>query len=62
MVNFVPLEERNAITNLHPIGRLGEASGVANAGEFLLSDEASSFINGTSLLVDGGYTVQYTRI
>lgn len=57
MLKSVPLEERNAITNLHPIGRLGEASEVANAVAFLLSDEAS-FINGTSLLVDGGYTAQ----
>lgn len=57
MLKFVPLEERDIITTLHPIGRLGEASEVANTVVFLLSDEAS-FINGTSLLVDGGYTAQ----
>lgn len=36
-----------------PLGRLGTPWDVANAVEFLLSDEAS-FITGTELLVDGG--------
>ncbi len=43
------------LTSLHPVGRLGRPEEVANAALFLLSDEAS-FITGTDLLVDGGFT------
>ncbi len=43
------------LTSLHPVGRLGRSVEVANAALFLLSDEAS-FITGTDLLVDGGFT------
>jgi NAD(P)-dependent dehydrogenase (short-subunit alcohol dehydrogenase family) len=39
----------------HMIKRLGEPREVANAALFLASDEAS-FITGTHLMVDGGYT------
>ncbi len=39
-----------------PMGRPGEASEVAAAVAFLLSDEAG-YITGTSLVVDGGYGV-----
>lgn len=41
----------------HPIGRLGRPEDVAHAIAFLASDEAS-FITGTCLVVDGGYTAQ----
>jgi len=37
----------------HPIGRVGEASEVAEAVAFLASDKAS-FITGVALPVDGG--------
>ena len=37
--------------------RLGKASEIADAALFLASDDAS-FITGSSLLVDGGYTAQ----
>ena len=39
----------------HPVGRLGRASELANAALFLVSEEAT-FITGTDLIVDGGYT------
>jgi NAD(P)-dependent dehydrogenase (short-subunit alcohol dehydrogenase family) len=46
-----------AVLPLHPIGRLGEPSEVANLCAFLASDEAA-FITGVSYLIDGGYTAQ----
>jgi NAD(P)-dependent dehydrogenase (short-subunit alcohol dehydrogenase family) len=41
----------------YPMGRLGRPEEVARAIAFLASEEAS-FITGTSLVVDGGYTAQ----
>lgn len=43
------------LIGLHPMGRLGKAEEVANAFLFLASDEAS-FVTGTTLMVDGGFT------
>lgn len=48
---------KDELTRLHPLGRLGTPEEVANVVLFLASDRAS-FVNGTSLLVDGGYTAQ----
>jgi NAD(P)-dependent dehydrogenase (short-subunit alcohol dehydrogenase family) len=42
--------------NLHLLG-FGEPSDIADAATFLLSD-ASTWITGTSLVVDGGYTAK----
>jgi NAD(P)-dependent dehydrogenase (short-subunit alcohol dehydrogenase family) len=39
-----------------PMGRMGDASDVANAALFLASDEAK-YITGTELIVDGGLTM-----
>ncbi len=45
------------IARMHPIGRAGQPEDVAKAVLYLASDE-SSWVTGTSLLVDGGYTAQ----
>lgn len=45
------------IIDLHPIGRLAQPKEIAYCALFLASEE-SSFVTGTSLLVDGGYTAQ----
>jgi NAD(P)-dependent dehydrogenase (short-subunit alcohol dehydrogenase family) len=41
-----------------PPGRLAQATEIANAALFLASDE-SSFVNGSTFLVDGGITAAY---
>ena len=41
-----------------PMGRLAQAREIANAALFLASDE-SSYVNGTTFLVDGGLTAAY---
>lgn len=50
-------EAKKAFAAFHPVGRVAEAREIAGPILFLLSDE-SSFITGTSLLVDGGITAQ----
>ncbi len=42
---------------LHPLGRRGVPADVANAALFLAAD-ASAFITGTCLVVDGGLTIR----
>ena len=41
----------------HPLGRLARVEEIAGAALFLACDDAS-FITGTDLIVDGGYTAQ----
>lgn len=47
----------NAITGLHPMGRLGEAPEVAELVVWLGSDKAS-FVTGAYYAIDGGYLAQ----
>jgi len=51
-------EEKNTRLNRIPLGRFGRAEDVVWAGVFLASDE-SSWMTGTSFVVDGGITVNY---
>ncbi|MEM0161307.1 MAG: SDR family NAD(P)-dependent oxidoreductase [Thermoplasmata archaeon] len=46
-----------ALKKLHPLGRLGKAEEIASVIVFLLSDD-SSFMTGSEVVVDGGYTAQ----
>lgn len=50
-----PEAARGAFVDRHPIGRLGRAEEVADGCLFLASDE-SSFMVGSELVIDGGYT------
>jgi len=56
MFESLPDESKKEIINMHPLG-LGKPEDIANACEFLLSD-ASSWITGTNLIVDGGYSAR----
>jgi NAD(P)-dependent dehydrogenase (short-subunit alcohol dehydrogenase family) len=51
----MPEEMVKPILDLQPIGRWGRPEEVAEAAVWLCSD-AASFITGTTLLIDGGYT------
>jgi NAD(P)-dependent dehydrogenase (short-subunit alcohol dehydrogenase family) len=53
----VPAEALPTLTQLHPLGRLGEADEVARLVLFLASSEAT-FITGAAYLIDGGYTAR----
>jgi 3alpha(or 20beta)-hydroxysteroid dehydrogenase len=49
----------SALQKLIPLGRLGEATEIANTAAFLGSS-ASSYITGQNLVVDGGFTSGHT--
>jgi 3(or 17)beta-hydroxysteroid dehydrogenase len=46
---------REMLTEKHPIGRLGTAEDIAR-GILFLASEDSSFMTGSELVIDGGYT------
>jgi len=50
-------EVRRGIADTTPLGRFGEARELIGAAVFLAS-EASSFVTGTSLIIDGGWTAR----
>ncbi len=50
-------EKRDYMANLHPVGRVGRSDDIARGVLYLL-DPANTFVTGTSLLVDGGFTAQ----
>jgi NAD(P)-dependent dehydrogenase (short-subunit alcohol dehydrogenase family) len=51
-----PVAEARAAAEITPLGRVGTLEEVANGALFLASDE-SSFMTGTSLLLDGGIII-----
>ena len=59
LMKFLDTEEKKQRRLVHiPMGRFGEGKEIAAAALFLASDE-SSFVTGSSLVVDGGITAAY---
>ncbi|MCC5940365.1 MAG: SDR family oxidoreductase [Balneolaceae bacterium] len=50
-------EQLTKVTDRYPLKRLGKPEDVAHAVIYLLSD-ASNWVTGTNILIDGGYTLQ----
>ena len=57
ILDFLDESALQKAVDLHPIGRLGTSDEIAHAVTFLLS-EGSSFLVGTQLIADGGYTAR----
>ena len=53
-----PTDRARAIWAHTPMGRFGEAGELVGAAVFLASSEASSFVTGTDIRVDGGFLAQ----
>lgn len=59
LMKFLDTEEKKQRRLVHiPIGRFGQAAEMAKAALYLASDE-SSFVTGSTFLVDGGITAAY---
>jgi NAD(P)-dependent dehydrogenase (short-subunit alcohol dehydrogenase family) len=59
LMKFLDTEEKKQRRLVHvPMGRFGEASEMARAALYLASDR-SSYVTGTSFVVDGGITAAY---
>lgn len=54
---IIPEESKDVLKEMTPMKRLGQSEEMAKAVLFLASDD-SSFMTGSSLIVDGGYTAQ----
>jgi len=50
-----PARARNEAGNLHALGRIGRPEEIARAAVFLASEDAS-FITGSAIIVDGGFS------
>lgn len=57
MLDVLNREGKQAATGAHPLGRLATAQDIAYGVLYLASDEAS-FVTGTELVIDGGYTAR----
>jgi NAD(P)-dependent dehydrogenase (short-subunit alcohol dehydrogenase family) len=58
-MSFLNTDEKKQRRLVHvPMGRFGEAQEIAQSALFLASDE-SSYITGSTFLVDGGITAAY---
>jgi cyclopentanol dehydrogenase len=55
MVAGMPKDYIDAVIAANPVKRIGKPREIADLALFLASDE-SSFITGTEILIDGGYT------
>ncbi len=59
LMKYLDTDEKKQRRLVHiPMGRFGEAEEIAKAALYLASDE-SSFVTGSSFLVDGGITAAY---